>query len=371
MVIGVDARSAYKQKKTGIGNYIGNLVNALLEVDKANTYVLYVDGDCQVPDYRSDNVTVRRLSYPFKSLWAEIRLQIDLLAFKPDVFYFTKYHRPFWCRIPSVTCIYDTTKIALKGVKTVDRIFYRFFTKLAIKNSSRVISISESTKNDIQKNFNVDPEKISVTPLSYDRGTFHARHCDADIDHARTKYGIKGEYILSVGTLSYHKNYQRLIAAYSRYTLECSAKQSLVIVGKKTVFYDTLLRMVDKYSLKENVLFLDFVDRDDLPLLYAGATYFVFPSLYEGFGLPVLEAMACGTPVVASKVSSIPEVAGDSAVFINPYQINNIAEKMMMVSSNADLRERFRAKGLDRVNSFTWLRTASQTVDILKASCGK
>jgi glycosyltransferase involved in cell wall biosynthesis len=230
-----------------------------------------------------------------------------------------------------------------------------------------VITVSRQSCQDLIKYLPVNPKKINVIPEAASLH-FHPLN-EAEYLPALERHGIRRPYILSVGSLEPRKNLLRLLEAYAR--LEGS-RPSLVIAGARNYWKSSpVVETVSRLGLEQHVRFTGYVEDADLPALYSAASLFVFPSLYEGFGLPVLEAMACGTPVVTSSVSSLPEVAGDAALLVDPRDVDAIASAMRRILDDSDLAADLRARGLARAAQFSWERTARETLAVYEKVLGK
>jgi glycosyltransferase involved in cell wall biosynthesis len=267
---------------------------------------------------------------------------------------------PIRCRI--VGTIYDLTTILFPQfhkrnvVEHHERIFNYFK-----KNASLIIAISENTKSDIVKYLHIPEDKIRTIYCGV--GDEFRRIEDVQYLKSRLKgIGIDYPYILYLGTLEPRKNLERLIEAFIQLKKGKRINEKLVVSGLKGWGYQSIFDRVASSSIEKEVIFAGFVPNEFLPFLYNGASAFVYPSLYEGFGLPVLEAMACGVPVVTSNVSSLPEVAGDAAVLINPYSVDELADRIWRILSYEDLRNSCITKGIERAKSFTWERCAMETL---------
>jgi glycosyltransferase involved in cell wall biosynthesis len=275
---------------------------------------------------------------------------------------------PIRCRI--VGTIYDLTTILFPQfhkrnvVEHHERIFNYFK-----KNASLIIAISENTKSDIVKYLHIPEDKIRTIYCGV--GDEFRRIEDVQYLKSRLKgIGIDYPYILYLGTLEPRKNLERLIEAFIQLKKGKRINEKLVVSGLKGWGYQSIFDRVASSSIEKEVIFAGFVPNEFLPFLYNGASAFVYPSLYEGFGLPVLEAMACGVPVVTSNVSSLPEVAGDAAVLINPYSVDELADRIWRILSYEDLRNSCITKGIERAKSFTWERCAMETLKAFNEVCG-
>jgi glycosyltransferase involved in cell wall biosynthesis len=234
--------------------------------------------------------------------------------------------------------------------------------RVSARKASKIIAISENTKKDIIDYFGIDEEKIRVIYLGVDRQ--FSPQPDMDEVGVLSKYNLPSGYILSVGTLEPRKNLIRLINAYKMVASSGEPVPKLVIVGGQGWGDEELGKVVRESGLIDLVILTGYVPDEDLPALYRNTTVFVYPSLYEGFGLPPLEAMACGTPVITSNVSSLPEVVGDAAILIDPYNTTEIAQAIASVLKDKELRERLRMNGLARSNLFSWDKTARETLKL-------
>jgi glycosyltransferase involved in cell wall biosynthesis len=234
-----------------------------------------------------------------------------------------------------------------------------------------VIALSEYARDDIINTYGVAPEKVSVIPLA---APAHFRPVldEEQLQRVRQTYGIEGDYILSVGAIQPRKNLSRLVAAYSR--LRRARPEGnlpkLVLVGKCAWLYDETLRSIKELEVSDSVILTGYVPESDLPALYSGALALVYPSYFEGFGLPPLEAMQCGTAVIVGDKTSLPEVVGDAGVMVDPFDEDDIAAAIEKVINDSNLREQLRVKGLERAKLFNWRKTARQTLAVYQKAAG-
>jgi glycosyltransferase involved in cell wall biosynthesis len=231
----------------------------------------------------------------------------------------------------------------------------------SVARADRVLADSKSTRDDLVAYFDTPPEKVEVLYSGVD-SRFRPEKAPGEEERLKTKYGIESRYILSVGTLQPRKNYVRLIKAFANLPL---ANLQLVIAGGRGWLYEEIFAEAEKHGNRVHVL--GFVDDADLPALYRGAALFAFPSLYEGFGIPPLEAMACSVPVVCSNASSLPEVAGDAALTVDPLDVNALAQAMMRVLEGPSLQQEMTDKGLAQAARFTWKKAARQLLNSFEA----
>ncbi|HBO89202.1 MAG TPA: glycosyltransferase family 1 protein, partial [Acidobacteria bacterium] len=245
----------------------------------------------------------------------------------------------------------------------VAHIYARTALWIAANRSSRVLTVSEASKNDILKFFNIDPEKITVIPNGIDE-QFKITPSVEAIARVQERYQLKSPFLLYVGNVKPHKNLERLIDAFFKLRKDGLTTLTLLIIGDEITKYTALRRTVHRYQLHKYVRFLGFVPSDTLSILYRLADAFVFPSLYEGFGLPPLEAMASGTPVITSNVSSLPEVVGNAAMLVDPYDVNSIANGIQTVLEDSAYREKLTQNGLERAKFYSWERSVIKVKQI-------
>ena len=250
------------------------------------------------------------------------------------------------------------------------------WTSYSVKKARKIFTISKISKDDIIKVYGVPSEKVIVTYPGIKQFSMNSQF--SNFKKIKDKYGISGDYILFVGTLQPRKNIVRLIEAFSHVILRAKPEGSreilrsaqnditLIIVGKKGWLYEEILEAPKKYGIENSIKFLDFVPNEDLSVLYQNALCFVLPSLYEGFGLPVLEAMKYGCPVITSNVSSLPEAGGDAALYIDPLNVSDITAKIKMVFEDNKLRKEMIEKGKKQVAKFSWEKTAKETLKVLE-----
>jgi glycosyltransferase involved in cell wall biosynthesis len=281
-----------------------------------------------------------------------------------DILHAPGYVIPLLSSVPAVVTIPDVIALLFpKMCKISNHLHYRALLPAVAKKAKCIITMSHNSKKDIVNTLNVSEDKIDVIYNGV-HPSFIQIHDVSRLDFIREKYDLPEKIILFVGNLEPKKNIVRLIDAYSLLKREQEIEHALVIIGKKGWLYDEIFKKVNALNMDKYIIFLGYVPREDLPLLYNMAEVFVFPSLYEGFGIPPLEAMACGTPVVTSNISSLPEVVGDAAIKVDPQNIRDIAEGVYKVVVNKDLTQRLIAKGLKRARLFSWEKTAKRTLEV-------
>ena len=364
MRIGIDARYAYDHFP-GIGRYIVGLLNALCELEHGHTLVILYNPD--LPNTRHSlqhlsqfaNVELVRSPVRTFSLQEQTHLPAMLRALKLDVFHSPYYVKPYvGLPCPSVVTIYDLIGRRFPEVLSWrGRLLFRAATALAIRSAAGILTISESACHDIRFSYRVPLSKITVTPLAADK-RFRPQPPEA-IAAMRERHRLPESYVLYLGANKPHKNLERLIRAWDRVCSEGNDHGAvLVVAGHYEPRYPEARELVAERGLGDRVVFLPNAPEADLPALYSGAICFAFPSYYEGFGLPPLEAMACGTPVLCAYASSLPEVVGNAAVTVDPFSFIEMAEGLTKLLQNSRLRDHLRAAGQERARSFSWRRTA-------------
>lgn len=352
-------------KNTGIPNRVGSgeisfeILKQLSVIDKKNDYLIYIpvekSSDMPQPGSRWQYALIKN-----RKLWTLTALSQRLFSGKDklDVFFSPTHYLPFYTGCPSVVSILDLSYVHFPQLfKKKDLVKLKFWGGYSVRKASKILTISQSSKNDIINFYKVPESKIEVV---YPGIKEMVNKSNTGI---KSKYKISGEYILFVGTLQPRKNVTRLIEAFS----EIKNKEiELIVIGKKGWMFEEILSAPEKFGVSSRVRFLNSVPDKDLPGFYAGASCFVLPSLYEGFGLPVLEAMQNGCPVIVSKVSSLPEAGGDAALYVNPMDSSDIAEKIDKLLSDDKLRAEMIKKGFDQVKKFSWEKSARETLKVLE-----
>jgi glycosyltransferase involved in cell wall biosynthesis len=379
MLIGLDASRAASAQRTGTEGYSLHLIRALLEIDQRNEYVLYFHRPPR-PGLFPASPRWRARVIPFPRLWTHVRLSLEMLTAPPDVLFVPAHVLPLVRPRRSVVTVHDLGyRHEPQAHRLLDRLYLELSTRYNARAASHVIADSTATKRDLVQLYGTDPDRITVIPLGLDE-LFQPVTDPARLADVRARYGIPGDYLLYVGTLQPRKNLVRLIEAWARVIADCRlqiadlGRWTLVLAGKKGWLYEEIFATVRRLGLEGRVLFPGYVPEEDLPALLSGATAFVWPSLYEGFGLPVLEAMACGTPVIAANVSSLPEVVGDAGLLVDPLDSEALAAAMQRLLADADpstplrasLRAELRQRGLARAKLFSWPRCARETLAVLE-----
>jgi glycosyltransferase involved in cell wall biosynthesis len=350
----------------GVRTYTKEVINRILSGDFNAEYYVYYDTARHLGTFSgaSVNEKVVNVWHPLMRIaWDYFFLPSALKHDKIDfVHYFKPATTPFK-KPRAIATMYDV--IPLLYPETQTKIQLAYWNKqlpLVAKTCEHLLTISECSKKDIVEHLQVSPEKITVTPLGVDARYMPAT--DTEKNMVMQKYNLPQDFILYLGTIEPRKNIARLVRAYNR--IAKNIPHDLVLAGKWGWSFDDVKEEITKSHFKDRIKILSHVEAEYLPALYSAATVFVFPSLYEGFGLPPLEAMACGTPVITSNISSLPEVVGDCALKINPLNENALSEAIEKIVSDSVLRERLIDSGLVWAKNFNWDRTARLTMDVYR-----
>ncbi|MDD3887322.1 MAG: glycosyltransferase family 1 protein [Patescibacteria group bacterium] len=362
MKIGIDVTGIHENQKTGTETFISNFIKELGK-DNKNTYILYSYFDVHKKIILPSNFKLKICKFKPPLLqailmfifWNSISLPFYIMKDKLDLFISTNQMGPLFCKSKFMIVIHDLSFVKTKKCFTRrDQIIYNFFAKLSLNRAISIFADSIATKKDIKDIYHISDDKIKVVYLGFDNKTFCLQNKSV-MNSVKIKYNIKNKYIIFVGTLQKRKNIRRLIEAYNILKKSGKIDYDLAICGKKGWLYEDIFLYVKENSLEDNVIFLGFVPDDDIAPLIAGAEMFVLPSLYEGFGLPLLESMAVGTPTITSNISSLPEVVGSAGLLVNdPTSVQEIAEKILLLSTDNCLKKDLKLKGLNRSKHFTW-----------------
>jgi glycosyltransferase involved in cell wall biosynthesis len=363
MLFGIDASRAAYAQRTGTENYSLFLIRALLEQDQQNSYRLYFS---QPPGEGlfAPRPSLQMRVIPFPRLWTHLRLSWEMLTAPPDVLFVPAHVLSLWHPRRCLVTVHDLGYLHYPEAHTTwAQRYLQWSTAFNVRVAAQVIADSEATKRDLIQYCQAQPERIHVIYPGYDP-TLRPAHDKARLDSVCGRYGIHTPYFVHVGTLQPRKNLVRLLEAFVAVVQE-GQDVHLVLAGKKGWLYEPLFARVRDLRLEDRVHFTDYLPQDDLPVLLTGARAFVLPSLYEGFGFPILEAMACGTPVICSNVSSLPEVAGDAAMLVNPLDTGQLASAMHRLLHDDALAKDLAARGLTQASLFSWERCAQQVLALL------
>lgn len=350
--------------RVGSGEFSFQLIKAINDLKSKNDFYIYLPTS-PTQDMPKEAENWKYEVFTSKKLWTLLGLGKKLFKNdeKLDVFYSPTLYLPLNLRVPSVLTVLDVSYMHFpKLFNKKDLFMLKYWGKYSIRSAKKIITISESSKNDIINLYGVGESKIEVIYPGIKKVS-SSKYQVASMDELKEKFGIDKKYVLFVGTLQPRKNIVRLIEAFSKVDSELD----LVIVGKKGWQYEEILSAPEKYGVKNKVKFIENAADEDLPHLYKSAKFFILPSLYEGFGLPVLEAMSYGCPVITSSVSSLPEAGGDGAFYVDPENVDDIKEKMQKLNDDKDLREELVKKGHRQIEKFSWEKSAKETLKVLES----
>ena len=364
MHIAIDAHSVGTQL-AGNETYAVNLIEALAQIDQVNQYTLYVTRDEAVARFadRWPNFQVKRTLPHTPLVRIPLTLLVELRRSPVDLLH-VQYTAPPFARCPIVSTIHDLSFEHLPETFTRrSRAQLRLTVRRTARKAARILTLSEFSRRDIIETYAVNPDRVLVTPAAAP-ARFAPVENETELKEIRERYRIKANYLLSLGSLQPRKNLARLIEAYASLQKLCSNDQlpQLVFAGKPGWLDDEIYRAARRENRNESIKFVGYVPEKDLPALYSGAICFVYPSFFEGFGLPVLEAMQCGTPVIAGNRTSLPEVTGEAALLFDPFDSGALAEAIGRVVDKPGYREELRVKGLERARAFSWTTTAKLTL---------
>lgn len=400
MTIGVDASRANRDFKTGTEWYSYYLIVNLIKIDRENKYILYSDkpliqaflNDLKLDDNK--NVRVKVLKWPFKYFWTIGRLSLEMIFRRPDALFVPAHSLPLFFPKKTVNTIHDiafvsndyiynqdvstdSSKFSDKWLNFFVKLFtfgrYRFkstdhlkwSTMFTLKRAKKIIAVSNFTKNDILKNYNkVYSEKISVIYNGFNNKLYRPIEDEIALNSVLKKYGIPEDFLLYVGRMERKKNIYNLIEGFSIFKENNKESQEkLVLIGSAGFGYDEMKYIIEELDLEDNVIILGWVEENDLPYIFNKAKAFIFPSLYEGFGIPVIQAMACGTPVLSSDIEVLQEVAQDCALFFDRFSPVDLAYKIEEILSDKELRQNLITKGLSHSKNFSWEKCARETLE--------
>lgn len=378
MKIAIDLRSLSEGRRSGVEEYVLNVVQSLFKIDNINTYFLFKSGFKNQPAvadffYTGNNKviekkikTANRLLNLSLKLWREPLL--DLVSGKPDIFFMPNINiGPISDRCKKIITFHDLSyEIYPEHFSIKRRLWHKFIDpRKRAKEAYKIIAISESTKNDLINLYNISPEKIKVIYSGVDDKFQPVLWSDVRLERIKQKYHLPDFFVLYFGAIEPRKNIIGLIKAFEQLKDGHSDKRNLklVIAGIKGWLFDEIIKTARDSRYASDIIFTGFIENQDKLYVYNLASVFVYPSFYEGFGFPPLEAMACGLPTITSNVSSLPEVVGNGAIMVDPYNADEITQAMDLCLSNEDLRLELREKGLTQAKKFSWQKTAKETLD--------
>ena len=395
MRIGIDCRTILHPEKgegAGPAHYTYQLVRHLLKIDKKNTYFLFFDRSVQkrrLNKFKQKNVLIRFFPFlQYKNLMPEslsrLLVNATLDKEKLDIFHLLDISLSLSYKGPSIITVHDLAFYKFPELIFPEKSYLlKTIVPNILKEAKKVIAVSKSTAKDLQEIFNLDKKKIEIIYHGIDQRFFKKRTL-SEIRKIKKKYKIQKDYLFFLGTLESRKNIMRIIEAYERFrdqliqplsekgskikiSKNIFSKYQLVLAGAKGYDFKKIKAKIVASDYKNDIILPGYVEADDLGILFSGASLFVFPSLYEGFGLPILEAMAKGVPIISSNISSIPEITQNAAILVDPYNVAQIAQAIYTLLKDKNLQKKLINKGQTRVKNFTWEKCARKTLKTYKS----
>ncbi|MCK5084588.1 MAG: glycosyltransferase family 4 protein [Candidatus Pacebacteria bacterium] len=370
--IGIDARM-HGYAQTGIGNYIRHLLQCIFETDKKNEYVIFLMPEeydkFNLPNKRIKKIKVSSKWYGWKE---QLLFPFQLYKENLDLMHFTHFNSPILYFKRSIVTIHDITPYFFPGHKMrsiIRKIGFKTVFFSSVKKASKVIAVSENTKNDIANYFKIRKDKINVIYEGTD-SQFRVINDDQKIADIKKRYNITKPFIFYTGVWRNHKNLVGLIKAFGILKNKYKLDYQLVLGGKEDPYYPEVRETWEKLRLENEIIRTGFIDQEDLPLFYNAAEVFVIPSFYEGFGLIGLEAFACETPVISSNTTSLPEVLGNAAMYFNPKNTEEMAERIKLVLTDKKLYNELKEKGFKQIEKYSWKKMGRETMDVYREILG-
>lgn len=372
--IWIDGYEANVAQRLGSGQVAFELIKNIEILDKDNDYTVLLPS-APLPDLPKVRDKFRYKILKPKKLWTRIALPLALFTSKekPDVIFSPTHYIPRFSPVKKVVTIFDLAYLHFPQMFTKrDLLQLTRWTKYSILNANAIITISNSSKLDIIKNYKVSKEKITVAYPGVDTEIFHQNLSIDKINEVKDKFGVGKNYIIYTGTIQPRKNLKRLMEAFGRVINSSESDLKLVIIGKaggvgrKGWMYEDILKKPKELGIEKNVLFLGYVEKDDLIYLLNGALASISVSLYEGFGLTILEALACGVPAIVSNVSSLPEVVGKAGLLVNPKSVDQIEQAIRVMVTDKKLRAGLKKLSLEQAKKFSWKKMAKEVIKVLE-----
>ncbi|MFC1925769.1 glycosyltransferase family 4 protein [Chloroflexota bacterium] len=349
----------------GVNRYIANIIPALLSIDQRNEYVVYYDH----PSHLGENPAAieKVIKLPSKMLYDHVALPMQTRRDKIDVLFCTKNVVPPLVSCKSVVTVHDLGyMVDKKHYHPLDTLYMNLAIRWSMRKGSAIIAISQNTKKDLISLLGTKEEKIHCVYFGIN-SEYRPIENREYLEGVRDKYDLPSEFILAISSLQRRKNLPNLVKAFSLVKERPNVNHKLVIIGVPLWQNSSVFDEINTSPVKDEIMWLKYVPEEDLPAIYNLASALAFPSLYEGFGFPLLESMACGCPVICSNTSSLPEIAGDAAVLIDPMSVEQLADGIISILSDDSLREDLTNKGLERASNFTWEKTAKETLNVFEA----
>jgi len=372
MKIAIEAQRVFRKKKGGMDVVALETIKHLQKIDKENEYIIYAapGDDKSYAIQETSNFKIKILKGFTYADWEQVWLPLQLLKDKPDILHCTSNTAPLIGSVPKVVTVHDIIYLEKRCWPVNSNLYQRFgnyyrswVVPQVIRNAAQIITVSVFEKKNISSYFSLDEWKVKVVPNAANES--FTRVADKEsLDKVRKKYTLPSDYILFLGNTEPRKNMRNLIKSYSLLLKKYSDAPDLVVTNISEEILSSILSEIDRLSIRNKICLVGYVDFEDLPALYSLAEFFIYPSLREGFGLPLLESMACGTPVITSSVSSMPEIAGEAALLADPNNPESISEAMLSYLTNVSLKHEKIQLGYQRCKEYTWLQSAKNILEV-------
>lgn len=366
MKIAIEAQRIFRPDKHGMDFVILETIRELQQMDKTNEYYIFVSPGSDRCLKETLNFHIKEVKCPFYPLWEQVALPIAIGKIKPDILHCTSNTAPYFCKVPIVLTLHDIIFLEPKQGKnnsiyqSLGWYYRKWLVPHLVSKCKKIITVSHTEYQNIQNQLHLSNEQLVVI-----HNGFSAQYKPIDNSYEVTKkYCIDKEYLLFLGNTDPRKNTVRILKAYSLYLKKSKKARPLIITGLDKNIIDKILSESQITEIRDKLICPGYIPGEDLPFLYSGAYVFINASLREGFGIPILESMACGTPVITSNISSMPEVAGEQGILVNPYNENEIADQLILLETNNNLYEQQKQYGLNRAKEFSWRKTAEQVFSI-------
>ncbi|MEW6554105.1 MAG: glycosyltransferase family 1 protein [Actinomycetota bacterium] len=372
MIIGIEGRTL-QGERYGVARYLMNLLREMVKLEGENRYIVYTSGPIAPLGFDSPNLEIKSITMRPSLLWRHLRLPLAMRRDGVDLHFSPSYFLPLVKLCPAVVVVHDITFKVHPEWFVMDRRFRfddLFWREVA--KAERIVTVSDHSKRDIVRVLGVAEERVTVIREAADAFFVPVRDAER-LDAVRERFGLAPGFLFTAGSIHTRRNLERLIAAVSAASGELDAPLELLILGTPAPFSPPvdIAGTARRCGMEERVKHVPYVSEEELLLLYNACGLFVYPSLYEGFGLPVIEAMACGAPVACSNTTSIPEVAGDAAAYFDPESTGEMAAAIREVMGDASLRDRLSRAGMERAATFSWRKAAEETLAVFKAAAGR
>ena len=373
--IGIDGRGIHKTID-GIGRYSLNLIRSLASIDQTNQYIIFKNREIKEKIADTPNLREIEVDFPHLSMKSLFHFPFLIKHFNLDIFHSPFFIAPLWGVKNLVVTVHDLMALTFPGffggrgyLKENGAYWYhRIFVPLSIRKAKRIIAVSQNTRKDLIEKLKIKPERICVIHEAVD-DRFTRDFTVAEVEKFKRIKRLPDSFLLYVGNFKPYKNIPLIISALDILKKTNMLKHKFVMAGRKDRCFPIVYKEVKDRNLVNDVVFLDYVSDEDLPLLFKCADIFIFPSLYEGFGLPALEAMSLGIPTIVSNASSLPEVVGDGAMIVDPRNPQDLAQSILSLLKDEDLRKKLSQKGIERSKTFSWKKTAEETLRLYIEVC--